>query len=442
MLRALRHRNYLLFFLGQGVSLIGTWMQTLALPYLVYLKTGSALDLGIVGFSGQILTFVMAPVAGVLADRWNRHRLVVIAQGMAAIQAAALAALTLSGAIQMWHIILLSLAAGFIRGVEIPARQSFVIQMLKDKADLPNAIALNSFLVNGARLIGPALGGVLIAGIEHYVPGDAGVGVCFLLNAVSFLAVIGALLAMRVKPVQRTQAPSHPLHQLREGLHYAAHSPPIRTMLILLMVISLVGAPYSTLMPIFASDILHGTFYGNANTQGLLMAATGVGAVLGAIFLASRRSVLGIGRIVAVASAAFGAGLVAFGLSTNFYLSVLTLVWAGCGMMIEMAGTNTFLQTIVDEDKRGRVMSFYTMAFMGMGPFGALVAGGLAHAIGADWTVFAGGCACILAAAVFATRLQKLRQHVHPIYVRLGLVSDLSVANGSTPIAPRDSNVL
>jgi MFS family permease len=421
MLRALRHRNYRLFFLGQGVSLVGTWMQTLALPWLVFLKTGSALDLGIVGFTSQILTFVMAPVAGVLADRWNRHRLVVLAQVLATVQAAVLAALTFSGMIEIWHILVLSLFGGFIRGFEIPVRQSFVVQMLEDKKDLPNAIALNSFLVNGSRLVGPALAGAIIAGFQYFVGEENttfGVGMCFLLNAVSYLAVIAALLAMRVAPRVSARPHEHVLVELRDGLRYAAGSPPIRTMLILLTVISLVGAPYATLLPVFAKDILHG----DARTMGFLMAATGLGAVLGALFLASRQSVAGLVRTVAVASAAFGVGLVAFSLSTNLYLSMAMLVWAGCGMMMEMAGTNTFLQTIVDEDKRGRVMSFYTMAFMGMGPFGALIAGALAHAIGADRTVLLGGVACLVAAGIFALRLRRLQGHIHPIYVRLGLI--------------------
>ena len=341
MIRALRHRNYLLFFFGQGVSLIGTWMQTLALPWLVYLKTGSVVDLGTVTFAGQILTFVMAPVAGALADRWNRHRLVVLAQVLATIQAAALAALTFTGVIEFWHIILLSLLGGFIRGFEIPVRQSFVVQMVEDKADLPNAIALNSFLVNGSRLIGPALAGAIIVGFQHFAgngtdvsgpglleqaPADVavagaagasvfGVGMCFLLNAVSYLAVIAALLAMKVPPLQREHEPRHVLVELREGLRYAAGSPPIRTMLVLLTVIGLVGAPYTTLLPVFAKDILHG----DARTYGFLVAATGAGAVMGALFLASRRSVVGIVRVVAIASGIFGTGLVAFSLSANFY---------------------------------------------------------------------------------------------------------------------------
>jgi MFS family permease len=419
MLRALRHRNYRLFFFGQGVSLIGTWMQTLALPWLVYLITGQPLDLGLVAFAGQVMTFVMAPVAGVLADRWDRRRLVIVAQVAATLQAAVLAALTLTGVVEVWHIMVLALFGGFIRGFEIPTRQSFVVQMVEDKSDLPNAIALNSFLVNGARLVGPALAGGLIAVLQARQAGFFGVGICFLFNAVSFLAVIAALLAMKVPPKEERQ-PSHPLADLKEGLRYASASPPIRSMLILLCVISLMGAPYVTLMPIFARDILGG----DAGTMGLLMAATGLGAVVGAVFLASRRSVLGIGRIVAVASAAFGAGLVAFALAKDFYVAAAMLLWAGCGMMIEMAGTNTFLQTIVDEHMRGRVMSFYTMAFMGMGPFGALLAGAAADRIGAPRTVLLGGLVCIVAAAVFALNLKYLRPHVRSIYVRLGILPE------------------
>jgi MFS family permease len=418
MLRALRHRNYRLFFFGQGVSLVGTWMQTLALPWLVYLITGRAVDLGITAFAGQILTFVIAPVAGVLADRWDRRRLVIVAQILATLQAAALAALTLTGVVEVWHIIGLALFGGFIRGFEIPTRQSFIVQMVEDHTDLPNAIALNSFLVNGARLVGPALAGGIIAVLQASGTGFFGVGICFLLNAVSFVAVIAALLAMKVTPPPMTRTPRHPMTEMKEGFRYAWGSPPIRTMLLLLCVISLMGAPYATLMPIFAKDILSG----DAGTLGLLMAATGVGAVLGAIFLASRQSVVGISRIVAIASAVFGTGLVAFSLSRDFTLSAILLAWAGSGMMIEMAGTNTFLQTIVDEHMRGRVMSFYTMAFMGMGPFGALIAGWMADWVGAPRTVLLGGDICIVAAVIFAINLKYLRPHVRPIYERLGLL--------------------
>ena len=423
MIRSLRHRNFRLFFFGQGVSLVGTWMQGLALPWLVYRLTGSAVLLGVVGFSGQILTLVLAPVAGVLADRWNRYRIVLAGQVLATVQAAALAVLTLTGVINTWEIIALALFGGLIRGFEIPTRQAFVVQMLEDPKDLPNAIAMNSFLVNGSRLVGPSLAGILIVWV--------GEGMCFLVNAVSFLAVIAALLAMRLPPRRAAVRTSNVLEEMRDGLLYVTRSVPIRSMLLLLCLVSLMGVPYTVLLPIFAKDILQG----NAYTMGFLMAATGVGAVLGALYLAARRSVAGFMRLIAMASGAFGLGLVAFSLSPNVWLSMGILVWVGCAMMIQMAGTNTFLQTIVEEDKRGRVMSFYTMAFMGMAPFGALLAGSLAGALGAPGTVMLGGLAVVTGVLVFATRLPHLNAATHATYVRLGLLPGVA-PSAPTPRAP------
>ena len=402
MIRSLRHRNFRLFFFGQGVSLIGTWMQSVAMPWLVYTLTGSAMLLGVVGFTGQILTFVMAPVAGVMADRWNRHRLVLWAQVLATAQALALAALTLTGAIEVWHIIVLSLFAGLVRGFEIPTRQAFVVEMLEDRRDLPNAIALNSFLVNGARLVGPSLAGAVIA--------VAGEGWCFLLNGLSFLAVIAALLAMRVRPRAIEPAANNVLQDMKEGVLYAARSAPIRSVLLLLGLVSLMGVPYTVLMPIFAKDILQGDSY----TMGFLLGAVGVGAVGGALWLASRKNADALGRTIALAAGAFGAGLAAFSLSRSFWLSLLLLAWTGFGMMLQMASSNTLLQTVVEENKRGRVMSFYTMAFMGMGPFGSLLAGGLAEALGAPRTVLLGGLVTVAAALVFAARLPRTRGVAQP----------------------------
>jgi len=410
MIRSLRHRNFRLFFFGQGVSLVGTWMQGLALPWLVYDLTGSAVLLGVVGFAGQVLTLVLAPVAGVLADRWNRYRLVLAAQVLATVQAAALAALTLAGVINVWEIIALALFGGFVRGFEIPTRQAFVVQMLDDPKDLPNAIAMNSFLVNGARLVGPSLAGILIVWV--------GEGMCFLLNAVSFLAVIAALLAMRLPPRRAALRTSNVMEEMRDGFLYVARSVPIRSVLLLLCLVSLMGMPYTVLMPVFAKDILQGDAY----TMGFLMAATGVGAILGALYLAARRSVAGFLRMIAMASGAFGLGLAAFSLSPNVWLSMGILVWVGCAMMIQMAGTNTFLQTIVEEDKRGRVMSFYTVAFMGMAPFGSLLAGSIAGALGAPGTVMLGGAAVVTGVLAFATRLPRLNAAAHSTYVRLGIM--------------------
>jgi len=425
MLRALRHRNYRLFFIGQGTSLVGTWMQSVALPWLVYRLTGSVILLGVVGFTGHILTLVVAPVAGVVADRTNRHRLVTIAQVAAALQAAGLAILTLAGVIEVWHIIVLGLVGGFIRGFEIPFRQAFIVDMLDDPRDLPNAIALNSFLVNGARLIGPSLAGFLV--------GWFGEGICFLVNAVSFLAVVVALLAMRLPPKPLRAHATHPLRDLKDGFLYVSRSAPIRTVLLLVGLVSLVAVPYSVLLPVFAREVLGG----GPHTMGFLVSAAGVGAIGGAAFLASRRSLLGIPRLIAAASVFFGAGLVAFSLSTNLLLSIGLLAVAGFGMMVQMASSNTLLQTIVDEDKRGRVMSFHTMAFMGMAPFGSLIAGGLASALGAPGAVLACGLACVLAAAVFAAGLGRLNRALHPVLEAKGLLAPggaPAVAGIATPI--------
>jgi MFS family permease len=393
MIRSLRHRNFRLFFVGQGISLVGTWMQSIALPWLVYRLTGSVVLLGVVGFTGQILTFVLAPLAGVLADRWNRRRMVIATQVLALAQALALAALTLGGVIEVWQIILLSLIGGLERGFEIPVRQSFVVEMLEDRADLPNAIALNSFLVNGARLVGPSLAGGIIAA--------AGEGLCFLLNGLSYIAVIAALVAMRLVPREAPTAKTPLLKGLAEGWRYMVRSPPIRSVLLLVGVISLMGIPYTTLMPVFARDILHG----GASTMGLLVGATGVGALAGAMVLASRRGIANFARLIAFAAAAFGAGLIAFSLAQQFWLCLVILAWIGGAMIVQLAMSNTMLQTVVEEDKRGRVMSFYTMAFMGMGPFGSMLAGGLAKWLGAPVTVALGGGACVLAAIVFAAFL-------------------------------------
>jgi len=396
MIRSLRGRNFRLFFFGQGVSLIGTWMQSIAMPWLVYRLTGSVVLLGVVGFAGQILTFVMAPVAGVIADRVQRRRLVLLAQVLATVQALALAVLTLASVIEVWHIIVLALFGGLVRGFEIPTRQAFLVEMLEDRRDLPNAIAINSFLVNGARLVGPSLAGVMIA--------LAGEGWCFLLNAASFLAVIAALAAMRIPRREIRPPTTDLLGGLKEGIRYAAASPAIRSVLLLLCLVSLMGVPYVVLMPVFAKDILHGDSY----TMGFMMAAVGVGAVAGALFLASQRSTERIGRTIAVAAAVFGASLAALSFSREFWLSLPILVCTGAGMMMQMASSNTLLQTITEEDKRGRIMSFYTMAFMGMGPFGSLLAGSLADWIGAPHTVLVGGVATLAGAALFARTLRRI----------------------------------
>lgn len=417
--RALRSRNYRLFFGGQGISLIGTWMQRIALNWLVYRLSGSAIMLGVVGFAGQIPTFLLAPLAGVLSDRWNLRRVVIVTQVLALVQASVLAALTLTDTINVWLVLALSIMLGVINAFDIPARQTFVVQMVESPDDLPNAIALNSFLVNGTRLLGPSIAGVLIALL--------GEGQCFLLNALSYVAVIAALLAMRLAPQRQPCERDDVLHDLKEGLHYAFGFAPIRAVLVLLALVSLVGMPYAVLMPIFATDILHG----GPQTLGFLMAASGLGAVSGAVYLARRRTVVGLGRTIARAAFLFGTGLVVFSVSRLLWLSLALMVVTGFAMMLQMASSNTVLQAIVDDDKRGRVMSFYTMAFMGMAPFGSLLAGTVAQWVGAPNTLIVGGAICVAGATVFLTRLPALRELVWPIYVRKGILREVP---GSVPV--------
>jgi MFS family permease len=421
MLRALSHRNYRLFFSGQSVSLIGTWMTRIATSWLVYRLTGSALLLGVVGFAGQIPSFLLAPFAGVLVDRWNRHRLLVATQVLALLQSLALALLALTGIVQIWHVILLSIFQGLINAFDMPARQAFVVEMVERREDLANAIALNSSMVNAARLLGPSIGGVIIAAV--------GEGWCFMLDAISYLAVIASLLAMKITPRMTKQIKeAKMLQQLREGWKYASGFAPIRKVLLLLALVSLVGMPYTVLMPVFANEILHG----GPSTLGLLMAASGVGALAGAMLLAARKSVLGLGKFIPLTAGIFGAGLVAFSFSRSLWLSLLLMVVTGLGFMVQMAASNTVLQTIVEEDKRGRVMSFYTMAFMGTAPFGSLLAGSVADRIGAPFTLLFGGLGCIIGAVWFGTALPALRRDVRPVYVKIGILPEMAAGIQST----------
>jgi MFS family permease len=413
-LRALRSRNYRLFFTGQSVSLIGTWMTQIATSWLVYRLTGSAWLLGVVGFASRIPTFCLGPFAGVWVDRWNRHRTLVVTQILSMMQSFALAGLALAGIITIREIIWLGLAQGIINAFDMPARQAFVIQMVEDRADLGNAIALNSSMVNMARLLGPSMAGVII--------GAVGEGYCFLIDGFSYLAVIASLLAMRIPPVKQIDTKKPVWHELKEGWNYVTRFIPIRSILLLLALVSLVGMQYTVLMPIFAGQVLHG----GAHTLGFLMGASGVGALTGAMFLASRKNVLGLGRMIPLASACFGMGLIALGISRSLGLSLALMLWIGGAMMVQMAASNTILQTIVEDDKRGRIMSFYSMAFLGMAPFGSLLAGALAHQIGAPRTVMVSGIICIAGAAWFASQLRIIRELVRPIYRTLGIIPEIA----------------
>ena len=409
--RALRHRNFRLFFSGQSISLIGTWMTRVATGWLVYRLTGSALLLGWIGFAGQIPTFLLAPFAGVWVDRLNRRNVLLWTQVLAAVQSLLLAGLTLSNRITVWEILCLSAFQGLINAFDMPGRQAFMVQMVEDRQDLGNAIALNSSMVNMARLVGPSLAGLVI--------GAFGEGYCFLIDGLSYLAVIASLALMRIQPMPaRSGAAASMLAQLKEGWAYVSGFAPVRTILLLFALVSLMGMPYIVLMPIFAAQVLHG----GPHTLGLLMGATGVGALVSAVSLALRKTVLGLGRMIPIAAATFGAGLVLFGFSHVMWLSVSLMLLTGFGMMQGMAASNTIIQTVVPEDRRGRVMSYYTMAFVGMAPFGSLLAGFLAHNLGAQHTVIITGSVVVLGAIWFATRLPAIREQIRPIYQAMGIL--------------------
>ncbi len=423
--RALRHRNFRLFFGGQSISLIGTWMTRIATAWLVYRLTHSALLLGTVSFCGQIPTFLVAPFAGVWVDRLNRRQLLVWTQTLSMVQSFMLAGLTLTGVITIPWILGLSVMQGLINAFDMPGRQSFMVQMIEDREDLGNAIAINSSMVNMARLVGPSLAGILIAATNE--------GWCFFTDGVSYIAVIASLLMMRLHPVATRRRATSTFVELKEGWTYVSQFLPIRTILSLFAVVSLMGMPFVVLMPVFAAKVLHG----GPHTLGFLMGAMGVGALVSALSLAARKSVRGLIRIIPIAAAVFGLGLIGFGLSHAYWLSMLMVFIAGMGMMQGMAASNTIIQTLVSEDKRGRVMSYYTMAFVGMAPFGSLLAGTMAHALptttalvhgvalvltGSQWTVIINGSFVVLGALWFFSRLPALRHVVRPIYQEMGIL--------------------
>ena len=414
--RALRHRNFRLFFGGQSISLIGTWMTRLATSWLVWQLTKSSLLLGMVGFAGQIPTFLLAPLAGVIVDRIDRRKVLVWTQALAMVQSLVLACLTLSHRINIAEVLVLSAFQGIINAFDMPARQSFMIRMVEDRADLSNAIAINSSMVNTARLMGPSLAGLLIAATNE--------GWCFLVDGVSYIAVIASLLMMRITH----EAPQHHgatmIEQLRQGWVYVSESLPIRSILLLFGLISLMGWPFMVLMPIFAAQVLHG----GPHTLGFLMGAVGVGSLISALSLVVRRSVRGLLKVIPIGAALFGCGLVAFGFSRSLWLSILMMFVTGYGMMQGVTTSNTILQTLVDENMRGRVMSYYTMAFVGMAPFGSLLAGASAHAIGAPRTVIISGIVCIAGALWFWSRMTAIRNVMRPIYQQLGIVPGPTIA--------------
>jgi MFS family permease len=395
MFRSLRHRNYRLFFMGQIISLIGTWMQSIAQSWLVYDLTGSTVLLGLVSFSGQFPVFLLATVGGAYADRHGKRKILLITQSLAMILALTLATLTLTGAIRVWHLFILAPLLGVVNAFDIPTRQAFVVEMV-GKEDLPNAIVLNSSMVNGARIIGPSIAGVLVAAV--------GEGWCFFANGISYIAVLIGILMMRAIPQAKSRARGSAITNIVEGFRYVWGKKPVRSLLMLLGLVSLIGMPYAVLMPMFADRILHAGPRG----LGMLMGSTGVGAMLGALSLAARRGIRGLGRRVMLSAMGFGAGLICFSFSHTFVLSASILAFVGFNMICELASTNTLIQSIVPDSLRGRAMAVYSMMFMGMAPFGALYAGALAKYIGVQWTVAIGGAVCIIAGALFATRLKLI----------------------------------
>jgi MFS family permease len=414
MVRAFRHRNFRLYFGGQSVSLIGTWVQQIALGWTIYELTHSSLLLGVVSFAGQLPLFVVTPFAGVLVDRWNRHRTLIATQILSLLQALALALVVSTQTLQVWNLIALNLFAGIVLAIDLTARQAFIVEMVGSGRDLPNAVALNAFVINGGRMLGPAIAGLLLTIVTP--------AVCFFLNAISYIPVIAALFAMRIKRNVRVTSPSRALDDLVEGVRYSLGFPPIRAVLLLVALVSLLGMPYAVLMPIFAAEVLHG----GARTLGLLMTAPGVGALVGTVYLASRKTILGAGKRVAAGAIIFGSGLIATGLAHDLLLASIALAFVGLGMIVQLATSNTVLQTIVDDDKRGRVMSLYTMAVMGMAPFGSILGGALAHHIGVPTTFLLGGVVCVGGALLFATRIRVLRPMVLPIYARKGIIPQIA----------------
>lgn len=412
--RAFKYRNYQLYFGGQGISLIGTWMQRIAMSWLVYRLTNSTFLLGLVGFLSAIPMFIITPFAGVIVDRISRYKIILWMQILATIQALMLWFLIITNWIQIWHIIVLSIILGIINAFDTPARQSFVIEIVEKKEDLGNAIALNSTMFNGARLIGPPLAGIIIA--------SAGEGMCFLINGLTFFAVIIGLLLMKINERKNELPQSDIFKDLKQGFEYTFSFLPIRAIILLLALISIMGMPYVVLMPVFAKEILHG----GPQTLGFLMGVAGVGAIIGALYLASRKSVVGLGKLIPISAMIFGLGIITFSFSRIFLFSAFVMLFIGFGMMVQMASSNTVVQTIIDDDKRGRVMAFYVTAFLGTTPFGSLLAGSIASKIGAPYTLLISGVTCILGALMFLRKLPEIRKLTHPIYTKMGILPEIA----------------
>jgi len=410
---SLHSRNYRIYFTGQGISLIGTWMQHIAMSWLVYRLTGSVFLLGLIGFTSQIPSFVLSPLTGVLTDRYNRQKIMVLAQVSFMLQALILTLLVMFNLIQVWHIIVLSLIFGIISAFDSPARHALVIDLIDKQEDLGNAIALNSALFNGARLVGPAIAGMAIAAV--------GEGVCFLINTISYLSIILALVRIKIPSKLVTETYANIKDSLSEGFHYTFRSVPIRSLLLLLAVLSLAGFPYIVLMPAYAKEIL----LGGPETLGFLMSGMGAGAIIGAFYMAARKSVLGLGKIIAAGSMTMGISIIAASFSRELHFSLIIFFFAGLSMIVSIAAINTMLQTIADEDKRGRVMSFYAMALMGTTPIGNLLAGIVASGIGIPYTLLLGGVITVISGIWFQSSRKSLRKTIHPIYRSKGILPAL-----------------
>ena len=406
-LRSLGHKNYRLFYGGQLISLTGTWMQIVAQSWLVYRLTGSAATLGFVAFAGQMPGFLLAPLGGAVADSFSRHRILITTQALAMLLAFALAVLTLTGTVAVWHVYTLAALLGVVNAFDIPSRQAFVADLV-GREDLVNAIALNSSMINGARLVGPAMAGLLVATI--------GEGWCFFVNGLSYVAVIAGLWRMRVERQVMDAERRSPIRRIVEGFSFVGRTGPIRALIILLGLVSLFGMPYTVLMPVFADRILHV----GAGGLGILLGAAGVGALCAALLLVARRGVRGMGRWVAFSSAGFGVSLVLFSRLQNFRLAVAVLVVVGFSMIIQIASSNTLVQAMSPDALRGRVMAVYSMMFLGMAPLGALLAGWLAERVGAANTVALGGAGCIVSALIFSLRLPALRREARKLLVADG----------------------
>ena len=408
--RALRHRNFRLFFFGQSVSVIGTWLTQVARMWLVYRLTHSALLLGVVSFAGQIVSFLVGPFAGVWVERLDRRKLLIFVQASNGLQSLFLAVATLAHAITLWEIIALTIFGGLVTALGAPARMSFVAQMVEDRNDLDNGVALVSSMANAARLIGPAIAGLVIAAW--------GEGWCFLIDTISFVPVIVSLALMRMKPQEARRGSRRMLEEMRQGWSYVSTFFPIRTLLLFFVVIGLMGYSYSVLLPVFASQVLHG----GPTTLGWLTSASGIGALFSTLALALRKSVVGLTRMVQIAGTLLGLALILFGLSHVLWLSLLLMVVVGFGLMQCVTGINTILQSLAPEDMRGRVMSYYTMAFFGAAPVGSLLASVLADKIGAPVAVDITGAACVVGSLWYALELPKVTAAIRPIYVERGLL--------------------